>query len=128
MVGFGLYFFSKYILTIGLEVFSPEESESNEVTVILHVLNDIVKLTSTLVFVYAYCKYLGTPTHIKATLYMFFFIRNLFLTNMWGFVHKYDIEIFAPMIDVLFPCIIIYSLLNFFVLRQRALQHDYVNN
>ncbi|MFN3532588.1 MAG: hypothetical protein ACK41Q_08790 [Candidatus Brocadia sp.] len=64
--GFGLYFFSKYILTIGLEVFSPEESESNGTILTLHLLNYIVKLTAAMAFVYAYCKYLCVHKHIRS--------------------------------------------------------------
>lgn len=128
VAGFGLYFFSKYILTTGLEVFSSEESVSSGITFTLHLLNYIVKLTAALAFVYSYCKYLCVHTHIKAILYMFFFIRNLFLTNMLGFVHRYDLEIFAPIIDILFPCFIVYSVLSFFVLKHRVLQHGFVNN
>lgn len=128
MFGFGLYFFSKYILTIGLEVFSSEESESGGATFALIVLNNIVKLTAALAFVYAYCKYLDVHKHMKAILYIFFFIRTLFLTNMLGFVHEYDLEMIAPMIDILLPGILIYSILSFFIVRHRILQHSPVSS
>ena len=109
VIGFGLYFFSKYILTTGLEAFFSEEAESEGIPFILNILNNTIKLCASLALVYAYCKYLEPHKHIKIMLYMFFFTRNLLFTNMLGFVHEHDMEICAPVLDVLLPCILFYS-------------------
>ncbi|MBE7446531.1 MAG: hypothetical protein HS132_15360 [Planctomycetia bacterium] len=122
-LGFSLYFFSKYILTTGLEVFFPEESESFNVLCILSVLNSILTLGASVIFVYAYCKYISVGNHIKILLYCFFFTRNLFFTNMLGFVHEYDIEAIAPLLDALLPAILIYSTIS--ILTAYRLQHRY---
>ncbi len=124
-VGFGLYFFSKYILTTGLEAFFSEESESEGIPFILNIINSAIKLCAALAFVYAYCKYLGAHRHTKIMLYMFFFIRSLLLTNMLGFVHGYDIEVGAPIIDVLLPGILIYATFKY-LLRNKVPQQDFV--
>ncbi|MFO0794584.1 MAG: hypothetical protein U0586_11045 [Candidatus Brocadiaceae bacterium] len=113
VIGFGMYFFSKYVFTTTLEVFFPEEAESEGLPFIFNILNSAVRLCASLAFVYAYCKYLGVHRHIKIMLYVFFFARNLLLTNILGLVHEHDVEIFAPLLDVLLPCILFYSVLNF---------------
>lgn len=115
IVGFGLYFFSKYFLATGLEAFFSEESESLDISFVLHILNNAIKLGASLIFVYAYCKYLCVPRHVKIALYMFFFIRTLLLTNILGFIIEYDMEINAPLLDVLLPGILIYSIVSFIV-------------
>lgn len=124
-LGFSLYFFSKYILTTGLEAFFPEESESFDMLFILGVLNSILQLGAAVIFVYAYCKYISVGNHIKILLYCFFFTRNLFFTNMLGFIHKYDIESIAPLLDALLPAILIYSTIT--ILTTYRLQHSYQN-
>ena len=113
VIGFGMYFFSKYVFTPILEVFFPEEAESGGLPFILNILNSAIRLCASLAFVYAYCKYLGIHRNTKIMLYVFFFARNLLLTNILGLVHEHDVEIFAPILDVLLPCILVYSVLNF---------------
>lgn len=112
-VGFGLYFFSKYALTIGLEAFSSEESESEGIPHILNIFNHAIKLLASLAFVYAYCKYISANRLIKPVLYTFFFIKSLLLTNVLGFVHEFDLEMIAPVLDVMLPWILIYSTIDF---------------
>lgn len=127
VIGFGMYFFSKYVFTTTLEVFFPEEAAG--LPFIFNILNSAIRLCASLAFVYAYCKYLGVHRHIKIMLYGFFFARNLLLTNILGLFHEHDVEIFAPILDVLLPCILVYSVLNFIsiaknnkILRRRFTQ------
>jgi hypothetical protein len=129
VIGFGMYFFSKYVFTTTLEVFFPEEAESKGLPFIFNILNSVIRICASFAFVYAYCKYLGVHRQIKIMLYVFFFARNLFLTNILGFVHEHDVEIFAPILDVLLPCILVYSVLNYIsisknnrILRRRFTQ------
>lgn len=109
VIGFGMYFFSKYVFTTGLEVFFSEEAESEGLPFIFNILNGAIRLCASLAFVYAYCKYLNVHRHIKIMLYVFFFLRNLLLTNILGLVHEYDVELVAPVLDALLPCILVYS-------------------
>lgn len=113
VIGFGMYFFSKYIFTTTLEVFFPEESESKGLPFIFNILNNAIRLCVSLAFVYAYCKYLGVHRHIKILLYVFFFVRNLLLTNILGLVHEHDVELIAPILDVLLPCILVSSVFSY---------------
>ena len=110
-VGFGLYLFSKYILSVGLEVFNIENKNIN---FILNSLNDAIKLCSSLVFVYIYCSYLSTNRVVNFVIYGFFFIRNFFSTNAIGLVTEYDVHVVVPFLDVLTPIIIIYTMFYFF--------------
>ncbi len=112
-IGFGIYFFSKYFFTTTLEVFFPEESESKGLPFIFNILNNAMRLCASLAFVYVYCKYLGIHRHIKILLYVFFFVRNLLLTNILGLVHEHDVELVAPVLDVLLPCILVYSVFSY---------------
>ncbi|MEP9410991.1 MAG: hypothetical protein HRF42_06240 [Candidatus Brocadia sp.] len=128
IVGFSLYFFSKYFLTTSLEAFFSEESESFDISFVLHILNSTIKLGAALIFVYAYCRYLCIHRYIKIVLYMFFFIRTLLLTNILGFITEYDMEIDAPILDILLPGILIYSIISFMIIKYRvrhAVQGDW---
>lgn len=107
IIGFSLYLFSKYILSIGLEVL---HIENDSVDFILNSLNDAIKLYSSLVFVYVYCSYLSTNKVINSILYLFFFIRNFFSTNVMELITEYDTYIVVPFLDILTPIIIIYSM------------------
>lgn len=109
VIGFGMYFFSKYVFTTGLELFFSEEAESEGLPFIFNILNSAIRLCASLAFVYAYCKYLNVHRHIKIMLYVFFFLRNLLLTNILELVHEYDVELVAPVLDALLPCILVYS-------------------
>ncbi len=113
VLGFGMYFFSKYVFTTTLEVFFPEESESKGLPFIFNILNSAIRLCASLAFVYAYCKYLGIHRNIKIMLYVFFFVRSLLLTNILGLVHEHDVELVAPALDVLLPCILVYSVFSY---------------
>jgi hypothetical protein len=107
LAGFGLYLFSKYVLSIGLEVLSIE---NNYISFFFNAVNDLIKLCSGLVFAYIYCSYLSTNKIIRLALYLFFFIRNLFATNFIGFITGYDLHIVVPFLDTLTPLIIFYSI------------------
>lgn len=107
IIGFCLYLFSKYILSIGLEVL---HIENDSVDFILNSLNDAIKLYSSLVFVYVYCSYLSTNKVINLILYLFFFTRNIFSTNVMELITEYDTYIVVPFLDILTPIIIIYSM------------------
>lgn len=109
--GFGLYLFSKYILSVGLEVLTIE---NEKIRFILNSLNDVIKLCSSLVFVYIYCTYLSTNRGVNFTFYGFFFIRNFFSTNAIGLFTEYDLHVIAPFLDLLTPIIIIYTTFYFF--------------
>ncbi len=126
IIGFGLYFLSKYFLSEGIEVFL-EEGEEVRVSVrhassvshihhvmpfILNILNSFVKLGSVFIFVTVYCRYLSLSRAASLTLYAFFFVRFLFATNMLGFVTEYDLYIGAPLLDFLTPIIIIFSIIS----------------
>jgi len=106
IIRFCLYLFSKYILSIGLEVL---HIENDSVDFILNSLNDAIKLYSSLVFVYVYCSYLSTNKVINLILYLFFFTRNIFSTNVMELITEYDTYIVVPFLDILTP-IIIYSM------------------
>ncbi|MGQ3684414.1 MAG: hypothetical protein ACUBOA_05285 [Candidatus Loosdrechtia sp.] len=107
IIAFGLYFFSQYFLSVGLAIVSFEISEERADT--WSTLNALIIICSSSIFVYAYCLYLGTNRAVAIILYLFFFIRNFFATNMLGLSSKYDIHIYAPFLDVLSPFIILYS-------------------
>lgn len=107
MVGFGLYLFSKYILSIGVEVLFIE---NNFLSFALNSVNDAIKLFSSLVFVYVYCTYLSMNKGVYLILYIFFFIRNIFSTHIIGFITGYDLYIVVPFLDILTPVIIFYSI------------------
>ena len=114
IIGFSLYFVSKYFLSIDLEVFA-EEAEESTVSSALVYLNYVIKEFSALVFVYAYCKYLSPNKSVKILLYTFFFVRNLFATNLLGLITQYDLFPCAPLLDVLSPIIIIYSIIGILI-------------
>ena len=106
-----MYLFSKYILSVGLEVLNIENGNIN---FILNSLNDLIKLCSSLVFVYIYCSYLSTNSVINFIIYGFFFIRNFFSTNAIGLFTEYDVHVVVPFLDVLTPIIIIYTMFYLF--------------
>lgn len=111
VTGVGMYLFSKYILSIGLET---SFIESTTVTFfVLNVLNDILRLCSPLIIVYAYCKYLSTNKYIMFMFCLFFIIRNFFATNVMGLISEYDLHVGAPFLDILSPIIVIYSTVYF---------------
>lgn len=112
VTGVGMYLFSRYVLSIGLEVSFIENTTGT--FFVLNMLNDILRLCSPLIIVYAYCKYLSTNKYIMFILYLFFIIRNLFATNMLGLITEYDLHVGAPFLDILSPIIIIYSAAYFF--------------
>ena len=107
VTGASMYLFSRYVLSIGLEVSFIENTTG--IFLVLNMLNDILRLCSPLIIVYAYCKYLSTNKYIMFILYLFFIIRNLFATNMLGLITVYDLHVGAPFLDILSPIIIIYS-------------------
>lgn len=104
--GFGLYFFSKYVLTLGLETAYIE----NRVTYILNMLNNLMMLGAVLIIVSVFCKYLSSNKFVALAIYLFFIIKHLFATGMFGFVGTYDLHVIAPCLDLLSPVIFIYSL------------------
>lgn len=106
LVGFGLYLFSKYVLSVGLEVLFIE---NNSLSFILNSFNDVIKLGSCLVFAYVYCSYLSASKVITTALYIFLFTRNFFATNFIGLITEYDLHIVVPFLDILTPIIIFYS-------------------
>lgn len=114
IIGFSLYFLSKYFLSTGLEAFA-EEAEESTISSALVYLNYVIKEFSALVFVYAYCKYLSPNKSVKILLYTFFFVRNLFATNLLGLITQYDLYPCAPLLDVLSPIIIIYSVIGILI-------------
>ncbi len=107
IIGISLYLFSKYILSICLEVLF---FENDIIPFILNSLNDIIKLCSSLIFVYVYCSYVSVNKIINFLLYAFFFIRNFFTTNVIGLITENDLHIIVPFLDFLTPIIIVYSL------------------
>lgn len=107
LVGFGLYLFSKYILSIGLEILSIE---NNYISFFLNSFNDVIKLCSCLVFAYIYCNYLSTSKGISISLYLFLFIRNFFAMNFIGLMTEYDLHVLVPFLDILTPLITFYSI------------------
>lgn len=114
ITGFSLYFLSKYFLSTGLEAFA-EEAEESTISSALVYLNYVIELFSALVFVYAYCKYLSPNKSIKILLYTFFCVRDLFATNLLGLITQYDLYPCAPMLDILLPIIIIYSIVGILI-------------
>ena len=106
LAGFGSYLFSKYVLSIGLEVLFIE---NNSISFILNSINDVIKLCSSLVFAYVYCSYLSASKIITTALYIFLFTRNFFATNFIGLITEYDLHIVVPFLDILTPIIIFYS-------------------
>ncbi|GAB63880.1 MAG: hypothetical protein DWB56_13215 [Candidatus Jettenia sp.] len=114
IIGFGLYFFSKYFLSVGIETFLEDEEESR-ILFILNVLNCMIRLSSVFIFVYVYSKYLFLNKTITLTLYTFFFIRFLCATNMFGFITEYDLYIGASVLDFLTPILIIHSIISIFI-------------
>lgn len=111
--GFLLYFFSKYLLKPWLEVFFTEEAEAGTFFVALNITNSAVRLFADLILVYAYCKYIGASKHFKPIFYSFFFLRDLLFTNLLGFIHKIDLEMVAPALDVMFPLLLIYAIMSY---------------
>ena len=107
VTGASMYLFSRYVLSIGLEVSFIENTTGT--FFVLNMLNDILRLCSPLIFVNVYCKYLSTNKYIMFILYLFFIIRNLFATNMLGLISEYDLHVGAPFLDILSPIIIIYT-------------------
>jgi len=128
VIGIGMYLFSRYILSIVLEASFIEDTTG--IFLILNTLNDILRLCSPLIIVYAYCKYLSTNKYIMFTLYLFFIIRNLFVTNMLGLISAYDLHVGAPFLDILSPLIIIYTAAYFItnfkaiLYKEQKLFHD----
>ncbi len=128
VTGASMYLFSRYVLSIGLEVSFIENTTGT--FFVLNMLNDILRLCSPLIIVYAYCKYLSTNKYIMFILYLFFIIRNLFATNMLGLITVYDLHVGAPFLDILSPIIIIYSAAYFItnfkaiVYKEQNLLHD----
>ena len=106
VIGVSMYLFSRYVLSIGLEVSFIENTTG--IFFVLNMINDILKLCSPLLLVNVYCKYLSTNKYIMFMLYIFFIIRNLFATNMMGLIHEYDLHVGAPFLDISSPIIIIY--------------------
>ena len=107
IIGISLYLFSKYILSICLEVLF---FENDSIPFILNSLNDIIKLCSSLIFVYVYCSYVSINKIINFLLYAFFFIRNFFTTNVIGLITENDLHVIVPFLDFLTPIIIVYSI------------------
>ena len=118
IIGVSMYLFSRYVLSIGLEVSSVENTTG--IFFVLNMLNDIFKLCSPLILVNVYCKYLSTNKYIMFMLYLFFITRNLFATNMLGLIPEYDLHVGAPFLDILSPIIIIYSAI-YFILNFKAI-------
>jgi hypothetical protein len=118
IIGVGMYLFSRYVLSIVLEVSFIENTTGT--FFVLNMLNDILRLCSPLIIVYAYCKYLSTNKYIMFMLYLFFIIRNLFATNMMGLISKYDLHAGAPFLDILSPIIIIHSA-TYFIANFKAI-------
>lgn len=117
IVGFGLYLFSKYILSIGLEIFPVENTY---ISCILNLLNDAVKLCSCYVSVYIYCSYLSTNKIINLIFYVFFFVRNLFTMSIMRLIGDYDLHIVTPFLDTLTPIMLIYSII-FIVMNYKTI-------
>lgn len=128
VTGVGMYLFSRYILSIVSEASFIENTTGTYF--VLNMLNDILRLCSPLIIVYAYCKYLSTNKYIMFILSLFFIIRNLFATNTMGLISGYDLHVGAPFLDILSPIIIIYSASYFFanykagVYKEQKLLHD----
>ncbi len=108
IVSLSLYLFSKYVLSIGLEIFP---FENTCISFILNFLNDVLRLCSCFVFVYIYCSYLSTSKIINGIFYVFFFVRNLFAMNIMRFIGNYDLHVVAPFLDILTPLILVYSVI-----------------
>jgi len=110
VIGFGLYFFSKYALSIGIEVINLY-LKKNAISDTFKLTNNIILFGYSFIFVYLYCRYLSTNTPIAISLYIFFLARNLFATNVFELVTNYDIDIHvgAPFLDWLSIIILIYS-------------------
>lgn len=118
IIGFSLYFFSKYFLSIGIETFLEEEHEEFHyihIPFILNTLNCIMRLCSILIFATVYSRYLSLNRAVTATLYGFFFVQFLFASNVLGFITRYDLYIGASILDFLTPLIIVYSLIDIFI-------------
>lgn len=115
IIGFGLYFFSKYFFSIELETFFEEDEESG-IAFILHITNYLVRLCSVFAFVTVYCRYLSLKRTTTLIVYVFFFTRFLFATNMLEFVHTYDLYIGASILDFLTPILIVYSMISLFII------------
>ncbi|TVL99902.1 MAG: hypothetical protein CV087_16270 [Candidatus Brocadia sp. WS118] len=111
IIGFGLYFFSKYFLSIEMETFF-EENEGSGISVILHIANYLVRLCSVFAFVTVYCRYLSLKRTSALLLYVFFFTRFLFASNMLEFINTYDLYTCASILDFLTPILIIYSVIS----------------
>ncbi|MCF6150569.1 MAG: hypothetical protein E3K37_18220 [Candidatus Kuenenia sp.] len=112
-VGFLFYFFSKYILTPCLEVFFLEEAEAGSLFISLKIFNSVIRLFADLILVYTYCKYIGAGKHFQPIFYSFFIIRDLLFTNLLGFSHKFDLEMAAPVLDIMFPVLLIYAIISY---------------
>ena len=97
-----------------MEAFT-EGTEESTVSSALVYLNYVIKLLSALILVYAYCKYLNPNKTVKILLYTFFCVRNLFATNLLGLITQYDLYPCAPLLDVLSPIIIIYSIVGILI-------------
>ncbi|MDN3515739.1 MAG: hypothetical protein NG747_15245 [Candidatus Brocadia sp.] len=113
IIGFGLYFISKYFLSVGIETFFDEEEETG-ISFVLHLLNYLVRLCSVLAFVTVYCRYLSLKRTFALALYMFFIIRFLFATNLLEFITEYDLYTVASTLDFFTPILIIYSMISVF--------------
>ena len=128
VIGVGMYLFTRYVLSVGLEVSFIENTTG--IFLVLNMLNDILRLCSPLIIVYAYCKYLSTNKYIMFMLYLFFIIRSLFATNILGLITEYDLHAGVPFLYILSPIIIIYSAAYFIanfkaiVYKEQKLFHD----
>lgn len=112
-VGFLFYFFSKYILTPYLEVFFLEETEAGSFFIVLKIINSVIRLFADLILVFTYCKYIGASKYFQPIFYSFFIIRDLLFTNLLGFSQKIDLEMAAPILDVMFPLLLIYAIISY---------------
>lgn len=110
LTGFGFYMVSKYVLSIGLEVFFI--GNNAEPAFVLKVLHGIMLLCSSLIFVNVYSKYLFIRKPVVLMMYAFFLIRNLFNTNVYSLITSYDLHVGAPFLDIFSPIIVIYSVVS----------------
>ncbi len=107
ITGFSLYMVSKYPLSIGLEVIFL--GNNTAISFVLHIVNGIMLLCSSFVFVSVYCKYLFISKPVALMMYTFFLMRNLFDTNVYWLITSYDLHVGAPFLDIFSSIIVAYS-------------------
>ncbi|MBM4054749.1 MAG: hypothetical protein FJ264_08780 [Planctomycetes bacterium] len=107
LTGYGINFFSKYILSMGLEA---AYIENNALSNMMGIISNGIQICYPFIFVYAYCKYVYPNAVIALLLYIFFLVRNLFATGVVGFVGVYDLHVTAPFLDWLTFLIFFYSI------------------